>query len=236
MGFSPGKIYKLKAPKYIFILALAGILLALIALDREVARSSQNTTPRALMARTRASTGAQAVALGNSLIGVGFNESSFDDGMALAKQDGSINLGMGGSSAVEQLLMLRYALQQGMRPRVVVFGFFDFQLTHPLEYATRDLIGNRAMLYYMEPEYARAFYHLSLHDRAEFEIMRHFEMFVDRGDGMAARRSCSGEGWRSRECRPKKPTPWGERLISPCSNIPARPSSSPNAVARVATL
>ena len=88
---------------------------------------------------------------------------------------------MGGSSAVEQLLMLRYALQQGMRPRVVVFGFFDFQLTHPLEYATRDLIGNRAMLYYMEPEYARAFYHLSLHDRAEFEIMRHFELFVDRG-------------------------------------------------------
>ena len=88
---------------------------------------------------------------------------------------------MGASSAVEQLLMLRYALQQGVRPRVVVFGFFDFQLTHPLEYATRDLIGNRAMLYYMEPEYARAFYHLSLHDRAEFEIMRHFEMFVDRG-------------------------------------------------------
>ena len=33
---------------------------------------------------------------------------------------------MGGSSAVEQLLMLRYALQQGMRPRMVVFGFFDF--------------------------------------------------------------------------------------------------------------
>ena len=88
---------------------------------------------------------------------------------------------MGGSSAVEQLLMLRYALQQGMRPHAVVFGFFDFQLTHPLEYATRDLIGNRAMLYYMEPEYARGFYHLSLHDRAEFEIMRHFELFADRG-------------------------------------------------------
>ena len=37
------------------------------------------------------------------------------------------------------------------------------------------------MLYYMEPEYARGFYHLSLHDRAEFEIMRHFELFADRG-------------------------------------------------------
>jgi hypothetical protein len=171
----------MKTPKRIFILALAGILLMLIALDREVARSSRNTVPRLLMARVRGSTDAKAVALGNSLIGVGFNESSFDDGMELDKRDGAINLGMGGSSAVEQLLMLRYALQQGMRPRAVVFGFFDFQLTHPLEYATRDLIGNRAMLYYMEPEYARAFYHLSLHDRAEFEIMRHFELFADRG-------------------------------------------------------
>jgi hypothetical protein len=170
-------------PKRIFILALAGILLLLIALDRAVARSAQNTVSRALMARTRVSTDAKAVALGNSVIGVGFNESSFDAAMGLGKQDGAINLGMGGSSAVEQLLMLRYALQQRARPRprLVVFGFFDFQLTHPLEYATRDLIGNRAMLYYLEPEYARAFYHLSLHDRAEFEIMRHFEMFVDRG-------------------------------------------------------
>jgi hypothetical protein len=168
-------------PKRIFILTLAGILLLLVALDRAVARSAQNTVPRALMARARVSADAKAVALGNSVIGVGFNESSFDAAMGLGKPDGAINLGMGGSSAVEQLLMLRYAMQQGVRPRVVVFGFFDFQLTHPLEYVTRDLIGNRAMLYYLEPEYARVFYHLSLHDRAEFEIMRHFEMFVDRG-------------------------------------------------------
>ena len=170
----------MRAPKHIFFLALAGILLVLIALDREVARSSQNTVPRALMARVRESPEAQAVALGNSLIGVGFNEPSFNEGMELDKRDGAINLGMGGSSAVEQLLMLRYALQLGMRPRVVAW-LLRFQLTHPLEYATRDLIGNRAMLYYTEPEYARAFYHLSLHDRAEFEIMRHFELFADRG-------------------------------------------------------
>jgi hypothetical protein len=63
----------MKAPKRTFILALAGILPLLIALDREVARSSQNTVPRALMARVRQSPDAQALALGNSLIGVGFN-------------------------------------------------------------------------------------------------------------------------------------------------------------------
>lgn len=169
------------APKRIFFLALAGILVLLAAADGEVARQSRNTIPRGTMGRVRQSTGAQVVALGNSLIGVGFKEDSFNAGMGLEKQAGSINLAMGGSSAVEQLLMLRYALRQGLRPRVVIFGFFDFTLTHPLEYSTRDLIGNRAMLYYMEPEYARGFYHLSLHDRAEFEIMRHFELLADRG-------------------------------------------------------
>jgi len=169
------------APKRIFILALAGIVLMLAALDREVARLSWNTIPRWTMGRVRQSRGAQTIALGNSLMGVGFNEASFDAGLSAGMQQGSINLAMGGSSGVEQLLMLRYALQQGLRPRTVVFGFFDFTLTHPLEYSTRDLIGNRAMLYYMEPEYARRYYHLSPHDRAEFEIMRHFELFEDRG-------------------------------------------------------
>ena len=171
----------MQLPKRIFFLALAGILLLLVAVDYGVARISRNTISRWTMGRVRQSTGAQAIALGNSLIGVGFNEPSFDAGMGLDKQSGSISLAMGGSSGIEQLLMLRYALQQGMRPRIVLFGFFDFTLTHPLEYTTRDLIGNRALLYYMEPEYARRFYHLSLHDRAEFEIMRHFELFVDRG-------------------------------------------------------
>lgn len=169
------------APKRIFFPALAGILVLFGALDWEVARQAANTVPRWTMGRVRQATGAQVLAMGNSLIGVGFKEPSFDGGMGLDKQSGSISVAMGGSSAIEQLLMLRYALRQGMRPRVVLFGFFDFTLTHPLEYTTSDLIGNRAMLYYIEPEYARGFYRLSLHDGAEFEIMRHFELFVDRG-------------------------------------------------------
>src|SRR5580658_10371276 len=177
----PGRGDQLHAPKRMFFLALAGILIVLIVLDRAVARSAQNSVPRSLMARARESAGAKAVALGNSLIGVGFVEPAFDAGMGLGDGDGAINFAMSGSSALEQLLMLRYALRQGLRPRVVVFGFFDFQLTHPLEYTTGDLIGNRAMLYYLEPEYARGFYHLSVHDRIEFEIMRHFEVFAERG-------------------------------------------------------
>jgi hypothetical protein len=170
-----------KISRRAFLIALAGPLIALAALNHWVSVAAAKSVPRWEMGRVRASTDASVVALGNSLIGVGFVEDSFDQGMQLDKAHGAINVAMGGSSAVEQLLMLRYALDQGMHPRAVIFGFFDFQLTHPLEYATRDLIGNRAMLYYLKPEYARDFYHLSVHDRLEFEIMRHFEVFADRG-------------------------------------------------------
>jgi hypothetical protein len=67
-----------------------------------------------------------------------------------------------------------------MDPQVLVYGFYDLQLTEPLKFATGDLIGNRDMLYYVEPEYGLHFYKLSLHDRVEFEVMRRFPMMMDR--------------------------------------------------------
>ena len=162
------------------LLALAGLLLLLFVLNEAVARSARDTMPRQLMARIRESPGAAVIALGNSLVGVGFEESAFDEGMRLNQQQGMINLGLGNSTPVEHLMLLRYALRNGDRPRELIYGFFDFQLTHPAEFATSDFVGNRAMLYYLEPEYARQFYHLSLHDRIEFQIMRRFPLFVDR--------------------------------------------------------
>ncbi len=170
-----------QAPQRVFFLAFTGLIVFLTAMDWAVGRFSRHTIPRRTMERVCQATGAQVLAMGNSLVGVGFQERSFDAGMGLDERSGSMNVAMGGSSAIEQLLMLRYALRRGMHPRAVLFGFFDFTLTHPLEYSTRDLIGSRAMLYYVDPEYARGYYHLSFHDRAEFEIMRHLEIFADRG-------------------------------------------------------
>lgn len=162
------------------LFAFAGLLLLLFAINEAVASSAGDTVPRQLMARVRESPGIGVVALGNSLVGVGFEESAFDGGMRMNQQQGMINLGLGNSTPVEHLMLLRYALHNGDRPRLLIYGFFDFQLTHPAEFATSDFVGNRAMLYYLEPHYARRFYHLSLHDRIEFEIMRHFPLFVDR--------------------------------------------------------
>jgi hypothetical protein len=176
-----GTISAMVSRRQVF-LALAGLLLLLFALNDAVARSARDSVPRQLMARVRESPGIGVLALGNSLVGVGFEESAFDEGVGLKRQQGMLNLGLGNSTPVEHLMLLRYALHNGERPRLLIYGFFDFQLTHPAEFATSDFIGNRAMLYYTEPEYARRFYHLSLHDRIEFELMRRFPLFVDRGE------------------------------------------------------
>lgn len=163
-----------------FFLTLAGVLVLLGALNEAVARSAENAGPRRLMARVRETPQATVLAIGNSIIGVGLEEAAFDDGIGFSRQQGVINLGLGNSTPVEHLMLMRYALHNGERPRALLYGFYDFQLTHPAEFSTGDLIGNRALLYYIEPEYARQFYTLSLHDRIEFEIMRHFPLFVDR--------------------------------------------------------
>jgi hypothetical protein len=181
-----------------FFLSLAGMLLVLVALNYAVAFATRNSVPRRVMALARASSTAEVMALGNSLMAAGFDPSAFDKGMSLPQNASSVNLSLGASTPVEQLLLLRYALQHGMRPKLLVYGFYDFQLSTPVVAATRDLVGNRAMLYYVEPQYARQFYYLSPHDRVEFELMRHFPMMVDRGAVWAKvelfRRRLSQEG------------------------------------------
>jgi hypothetical protein len=133
------------------VLAFAGLLLLLFALNEAVGRSARDTVPRQLLARIAASPGSGVVALGNSLVGVGFEESAFDEGIGLDPRHGMINLGLGNSTPVEHLMLLRYALHHGDHPQLLIYGFFDFQLTHPAEFTTSDFVGDRAMLYYVEP-------------------------------------------------------------------------------------
>lgn len=211
-------------PRRTFLLAVAGPVLALIALNYAVGIAARNTVPRWKIGIARGANEASVAAMGNSLIGAGFVEDSFNQGMQLEKPRGAVNLAMGGSSAAEQLLMLRYALRQGMRPREVIFGFFDFQLTHPLRYTTPDLVGNRAMLYYVEPEYARSFYHLSAHDSLEFEVMRHFELFAEPRLSMGECRTLPAKARAAGDaCEPEQFHGSGGRLwdagVSKCAGL-----------------
>ena len=163
-----------------FYWSIGALLVVLIALNAFVAYTTRNSVPRRLLARARQDPDAAALAIGNSLVAGGFSEPVFDRAMQLPQRQGSLNLALGYSTPVEQLLLLRYALRQRIRPRLIVYGFYDLQLSTPIRLTTHELIGNRAMLYYLEPEYGRQFYYLSLHDRIEFEMMRHSPMMVDR--------------------------------------------------------
>jgi hypothetical protein len=163
------------------VLTSAILVAGLLALNLAVGFLTRNSVPRRVMRHARESQAASVIALGNSLIAAGFDESAFDGAAGLSAPRGAANLGLGASAPVEQLLLLRYALSHGLHPRLVVYGFYDFQLTAPDRFAIRDLIGNRAMLYYIEPFYARRFYSLSLHDDLQFRAMHSFPMFADRG-------------------------------------------------------
>ena len=160
----------------------AAVLLAgFLAVNLAIAYLTRNSVPRRLMQHARESESAVVLALGNSLIAAGFDVAAFDAAAGLSAPHGAANLGIGASVPVEHLLLLRYALAHGMRPRLVVYGFYDFQLTVPTTFATSDLIGNNAMLYYLEPLYARRFYTLSRHDAFEFRAMYLYPMLADRG-------------------------------------------------------
>jgi len=163
-----------------FLASVAGLLLIILALEGAIARATRASIPRQVLARAGQFTKATVLAIGNSLIAAGFDAAAFDRGMGLEGETGAVNLGLGASTVVEQLLLMRHALHQGMSPKLLVYGFFDFQLTTPISLATRDFIGNRSILYYLEPEYGLGFYDISTHDRIEFEVMRHSRMMVDR--------------------------------------------------------
>jgi hypothetical protein len=163
------------------LLALAVFLATMLVMNLATAYLTRNSQPRRIMQHARETQSASFLALGNSLVATGFDEAAFDAGAGLAPFRGASNLGLGASATIEHLLLFRYALSHGMRPRLVVYGFYDFQLTAPNKFTTSDLIGNHAMLYYVEPVYARRFYSLSLHDALEFRAMQAVPMFAERG-------------------------------------------------------
>jgi hypothetical protein len=164
-----------------FFLALFVLGLCLVAADFVIAFLTRNSIPRRYMALAENSRQASVAVFGNSLLVVGFDTAEFDSALHLNEPGrGTVNLAMGSTTPVEHLLFLRYALAQGIRPKLTIYGFLDLQLAQPISLSNKEIIGNHDVLYYLEPEYARQFYHLSPKDSLEFEVMRRFSMLADR--------------------------------------------------------
>jgi hypothetical protein len=162
-----------------FLLTLglaAGILVAFNLLVRHFAR---NSVPRQLLRQIDAARGITHLAVGNSLIFSDFDPSVFEASMAPAPVV-AFNAGLGASGTVEQLMILQRALHDASTVKVVIYGFFDFQLTDVPSATLTDFFGNRAAAFYLDPGLALRSYQMSPSDRLAFDLLRHVPMVVER--------------------------------------------------------
>jgi hypothetical protein len=127
---------------------------ALVAANVFVQRSASGTIPRRLLEEAERSPVATDLFLGNSTMAAGLDRAAFE---AATPGQVPLNLGMGSSSPVEHFLIFQQQARHA--GATVVYGFLDTQLTDVPTGNWQDLIGNRAMSYYVDPETAIGFYH-----------------------------------------------------------------------------
>src|SRR5882724_9298310 len=126
-----------------------------------VGRLTRNTVSRRILADAKSAGTAQTIALGNSLVRSGFNADEFAAAQSPGVQSAALNMAMGASTPAEHLLLLRAVLRSDDRAQLLLYGFYDFQLTDPVSLTFADMIGNHDLLYYDEPEFARRYYTMS---------------------------------------------------------------------------
>jgi hypothetical protein len=129
------------------------------------------------------SSGSNCIVLGNSLLRNGFNPAVFDNAAASMNVPArSLNAAVGATYPVEHLLLLRLALRTNPHPSVVVYGFFDFQLSDPPVVRSDELMGNRNIGVFLEPQVARRFYVMDLATAVTFRLLHDVPMYVERGN------------------------------------------------------
>jgi hypothetical protein len=126
----------------------------LVAANLAVERFARNSIPRQVLREAAAAKGVTDLFLGNSTMAAGLDPAAFD---AALPGHVALNLAIGASTPVEHFLL--FERQADHAGATVVYGFLDTQLTDAPTGSWKDLIGNRAMSYYVEPEAAIGFYH-----------------------------------------------------------------------------
>jgi hypothetical protein len=159
--------------------AIAALLLA--GTNRVVRRMSANSVPRQVM-RTieQAPPTIDILGIGNSVMKNGFDSGAVEDVYGKAgKQVIAVNGGLGASGVIEHLLLTRMALR-GHTVKTLVYGFFDFQLMTDVPQKNSDLFGNRAMLYYVEPEVVLKYAHFDPVETIGYQTYRLSDLLIER--------------------------------------------------------
>lgn len=140
--------------KPIYLIAQVALwAVCLAGLNFAVQKLSRASVPRQVARRIDQSPPVTDLFVGNSLMAAGFEVEPFERAYPGHR---ALNIGLGFSSPVEHDILLRRALRLG--PKRVYYGVFDTQLFEPCRGGWVDLVGNRAMAYYMDLETAIRFY------------------------------------------------------------------------------
>jgi hypothetical protein len=111
----------------------------------------------------------------------GFNAATVQDMFQKAGRGiVAVNAGLGSTSSIEHLALTRLAWSHHTVQRIV-YGFFDQQMAPEGALKNSDLIGNYAMLYYLEPRLALRYGRFDWLDRVEFQAFRCCALLQERG-------------------------------------------------------
>jgi len=149
----------------LFQLGLAATML--LGVNIAIARLSQNTIPRQHLRALERSHDNEVLFVGNSQMADAIHPEAFVTGWPGSHP---LNMGIGATLPVEHLQVLSASLDK-VRPKIVCYGFFDLQLNSETRSNWQDVIGNRALTYYVRPDIGARNFDDNLWRKAVFRLI-----------------------------------------------------------------
>jgi hypothetical protein len=167
-------------PRTVFV-AICVAFIIMAAGNFAVGRAARNAVPRQTMREiNQAPPVIDILGVGNSLMAAGFDRAAVQRTFqTVGRAVVAINGALGASGTIEHLDLTRLALRRHT-VRDLVYGFSDQQMSPEPPLTNADLIGNRSMLYYDEPQLTLRYARFDWMDRVEFETYRCCALFQER--------------------------------------------------------
>ncbi len=159
-----------------------GVMAIAVAADLLTERLARNSVPRQTMARIdSAPKTIDVLGIGNSLISTGFDPAVVEQTFQQAGRScTAVNGALGATGALEHLALARMAFRSHT-VKILVYGFADQKLSSDVVKKNSDLIGNRAMLYYADPQLTLQYARFDPLNRLYFQFYRRFALLRERG-------------------------------------------------------
>jgi hypothetical protein len=163
------------------ICALAATVSIVVVANFAVGRAASNSVPRQMLRSIEsAPPHIDVLGVGNSLMAAGFNAQAVEQAFRVGgRHITAMNAGIGATGLIEHVALvdtiyLRHTVT------VAIYGFYNQQMSTDIPSENSELIGNRSMLYYLEPWRTLQFARFDWSNRLAFEIYRCCELLMDR--------------------------------------------------------